>query len=88
MTPNSPIVYYHTAIWCAPCKVLRPKVEKLCKDLGVTLIPIDIDTQSPIIGGFTSVPAVVVDYPNQEEKLLLVGQTLTISALRKALSHE
>lgn len=38
-------VTYWTAGWCAPCKALKPKVEKLCKDNGIELEVIDIDHQ-------------------------------------------
>lgn len=81
-----PTVYYHTASWCSPCKTLKPKVAKLCNELGVAMKVIDIDTDKPIVSGFSSVPAVVVKWPTRDGELLLVGQTLTIPALRKALS--
>ena len=83
---DKPVVYYHTAAWCAPCKQLKPRVEKLCDGLGVEMRVIDVDKDAPVVGGFTSVPAVAVFWPDRPDPLVLVGQTLTIATLRKALS--
>lgn len=36
-------VKYYGAAWCAPCKVTKPEVQKLCKNFSVTLEVYDYD---------------------------------------------
>lgn len=65
------IVYFHTAPWCPNCKAIKPTVEKLCRERGATLVIVDVDVMEPLIPNLTSIPAVMVDKPNEEPIVLL-----------------
>ena len=34
---------YFGATWCGPCRVFKPVVDKVAKDLGIVVLAIDID---------------------------------------------
>lgn len=38
---TQPVVAAFYAVWCAPCKSLKPKLERVCRDKGVPLVGID-----------------------------------------------
>lgn len=49
------------ANWCGPCKVLKPILEALSKELKFKLVPIDTELNSDIAGefGVMSIPTVI-----------------------------
>lgn len=63
-------VYFHGADWCPQCHQVKPTVEKLCSQRGATFVYVDIDAQDPMIPNLTSIPAILVDRPNEEPVIL------------------
>lgn len=55
-------VEYIGASWCAPCKVIKPRVEELCKKYGVELKTYDYDDdlEEDVKGGIKKLPTVRV----------------------------
>lgn len=56
-------LYYHTAVWCPPCKALKPKVKALCDENGIVFEEIDIDdpTKTPKVDDILGVPVIVIE---------------------------
>ena len=54
--------YYFTADWCAPCKKVRPIVEKLNLDSIVKFQIIDVDSSLEMVKAFEikSVPTFII----------------------------
>jgi thioredoxin len=59
MVESNCIVKFY-ADWCGPCKQLAPVVERLTKELGVTLVSVNIDENPELAQqfGVRSIPAV------------------------------
>ena len=45
---NKPTFVDFFAEWCPPCKVLKPRLEKICKDNGFNLICINVEENENI----------------------------------------
>lgn len=63
------------ATWCGPCKLQKPIVEKVTRDLGIEVELVDID-ESPEIAekyGIKSVPVIIVLEQNDSVKKKLLG---------------
>lgn len=80
-------LYYHTAVWCSPCKQLAPLIDRLAKKFGITVVKIDIDTTEPIITDITSVPTLVLSVGG-EITGRLDGPMATAANVRKLLAGE
>lgn len=75
-----PEVIYYSAVWCSPCKVLYPQVERVCQQEGATIRKIDIDKEPQNTPNWlTSIPTMVVG------ETVLTGMTANPTALRKVL---
>ena len=50
------------ADWCGPCKILKPMVEKVCKDNGYNFIAVNVDDNEELSGKYEvqGVPYVVL----------------------------
>ncbi|MDR2285844.1 MAG: thioredoxin family protein [Sphingobacterium sp.] len=61
---NKPIFMQFTAIWCGPCRMLNPIVDKIKvhQSEGVDFMRIDVDTQSEIAEEFSirGVPTMIL----------------------------
>ena len=79
--------FYHTASFCQPCKRLKPMAKRICNELGVTFIEVDIEVQQPILPEIASIPTVVI-YGDKagEPTAILTPNFITPESLRKALS--
>jgi thioredoxin 1 len=55
-------VLYFSAPWCGPCKVFKPIVEEVSRDLGVNVnyINVDYDASHAERYSVTSVPTIIV----------------------------
>ena len=51
-------IVYYSAPWCAPCKKLWPRVEKLAQEHGLPIEKVDISDKT--IPGILSVPTIRV----------------------------
>jgi len=61
-------VMYFSAQWCVPCKILRPIVESVSRDMGVNISYIDADQNQPACQSFgiNSVPTIIIINNNNE----------------------
>jgi thioredoxin 1 len=55
-------VLYFSAPWCGPCKVFKPVVEEVSKNLGVHVNYINVDYDASLAEKYsiTSVPTIIV----------------------------
>lgn len=59
---TGPVLVYVTATWCGPCKVLRPIIEEFEKEVGATIVKIDVDKCKALVTatlGVRGVPALL-----------------------------
>ena len=49
---DKPTFIYFNAEWCGPCLVLRPALEKICKENNFNLISINVDDNPEISEDF------------------------------------
>lgn len=68
-------VLYFSASWCVPCKQMKPIVEQLEADKGISFRKIDIDTDhiTPEKYKVMSVPSFVLVDENDQEISRAVG---------------
>lgn len=66
-------LHYFTAPWCMPCKQVSPIVEAAAREIGISLLRHDIDTDEGAniahTIGLTSVPTVMLEVPAATVKL-------------------
>ena len=77
-------VYFHGAGWCPQCHQVQPTVEKLCKQRSVKFVYVDIDSEAPKIPNLTSIPAILIDTPN-EEPVVLRSSAVNVRTLAVAI---
>ena len=55
-------VLYFTADWCMPCKAFRPIVERISKDLGVTVNYMNVEKEEASVKqhSISSVPTLII----------------------------
>lgn len=55
-------VMYFSAAWCVPCKILRPMVESVSRNMGVNVSYIDADQNQSACQsyGINSVPTIII----------------------------
>jgi thioredoxin 1 len=55
-------VLYFSAPWCGPCKVFKPIVEEVSRNLGVNVNYINVDYDAALAEKYsiTSVPTIIV----------------------------
>ena len=63
------------ATWCGPCKLQKPIVEKVTRDLGIEVELVDVDEFPEIAEkyGIKSVPVIIVLEQNDSVKKKLLG---------------
>ncbi len=61
-------VMYFSAQWCVPCKILRPIVEDVSRNMGVHISYIDADQNQAACQSFgiNSVPTIIILNDNNE----------------------
>lgn len=59
---SSKIVHKWYAEWCSPCKSLEPKLAKVAGDLGIEVIPMDVEEHGELAQelNIRSVPSLVM----------------------------
>lgn len=70
-------IYYFTAKWCGPCKVIGPIMQELSSQYPITKIDIDDDIESPLKYGVKAVPTVIVVENDNILKSLVGAQSKT-----------
>lgn len=75
-------ILYFTAPWCEPCKVLRPRIEKLAAELPIQIINVDTSKATCDKYGVKSVPCVIITM-NDYGIGRIVGNNITENAIRK-----
>lgn len=53
---------YFSASWCGPCKALSPIIDKVAKEMGISLQKIDVDENADQAANFKirSIPTVIL----------------------------
>ena len=82
---------YWTAVWCQPCKSLKPKVQALCDRYGWTLIEHDFDDPSmhhvAVTLGIQSVPTLYMR-ANDELKILTGSTANPLNVKRMMVKYD
>lgn len=75
------IVTYYWAPWCTSCKTVGPMLEKLCKERGIELNPVNADESviPPILASYTSLPIVFVKRRDGESSF--AGASVTVRTM-------
>ena len=65
---NGIVIVDFYGIWCMPCKMLAPTVEKVSRDLDIKLAKVDIDENDELVRkfGIVSVPTIKIFKNGQE----------------------
>lgn len=87
MATDVKTLYYHTAIWCPPCKALKPKVKALCEEHGIAFEEIDVDdpTKKPKVDDILGLPVIVIESSEGIGYDILRAQQARIPNIKKAL---
>jgi len=59
-------LFYFTAPWCGPCKMLGPVMDEVAKNIPVEKINIDYESDRARAANVSSVPTVVLTENGQE----------------------
>ena len=80
-------VLYFSAPWCGPCKVFKPIVQEVSRDLNVTIedINVDYDTTYGQKYSISSVPTIIV-VDNQENVLFRHSGAMSKDQLKSILA--
>ena len=62
-------VLYFSAVWCGPCKVVWPWVQKISAAHGHTVRKVDIDSE-PAPSWLMGVPTVIVEFDDGQQAVL------------------
>jgi len=73
-------VFYFSAAWCGPCKMMKPAYEKFVEKMGdrINSVIIDVDTDKDLVSKYNvrSVPSIVFE-AGSEVKTLVGVQSIT-----------
>lgn len=59
-------LFYFTAPWCGPCKMLGPVMDEVAKNIPVEKINIDYESDRARAANVSSVPTVILTENGQE----------------------
>jgi len=65
-------LFYYSAPWCGPCKMLGPVMDEVAKDIPVEKINIDYEIDRARAANVSSVPTVIL-VENEQEVRRFVG---------------
>jgi thioredoxin 1 len=65
-------LFYYSADWCQPCKMLGPVMDEVAKDIPVEKINIDYEMDRARAANVSSVPTVIL-VENEQEVRRFVG---------------
>lgn len=78
-------VLYFSAKWCAPCKTLRPQVERACESVGVPFEFHDIDAEPDFafVHGILHVPTIMLR--DGSSVVRRIPQGTSVASIRKQI---
>jgi len=65
-------LFYYSAPWCGPCRMLGPVMDEVAKDIPVEKINIDYEMDRARAANVSSVPTVIL-VENEQEVRRFVG---------------
>jgi thioredoxin-like negative regulator of GroEL len=82
-----PSIDYWSAIWCQPCKTLKPKIRDLCEKEGWALIEHDLDEESETAAalGIMTVPTLFLHAKGHTTPM--TGSTVSMINIRKVMAR-
>lgn len=75
---------YFSAGWCAPCKVLKPKMQKLAESINVRFVDIDKEPDFTSKYNIRSVPTVII-VENLNEVSRYVGNNINPETIKQVI---
>jgi thioredoxin 1 len=77
-------VIYFSASWCMPCKVLKPKMQKLAESVNVRFVDVDAESDFTSKYNIRSVPTVVI-VENLNEITRYVGNNINPETIKEVI---
>ena len=75
---------YFSASWCMPCKVLKPKMQKLAETVNIRFVDVDVEPDLTSKYNIRSVPTVVV-VDNLNEVSRYVGNNINPETIKQVI---
>jgi len=75
---------YFSASWCMPCKVLKPKMQKLAETINVRFVDVDAESEFTSKFNIRSVPTVVI-VENLNEISRYVGNNINTETIKQVI---
>jgi len=75
---------YFSASWCMPCKVLKPKMQKLAETVNIRFVDVDAEPDLTSKYNIRSVPTVVV-VDNLNEVSRYVGNNINPETIKQVI---
>lgn len=79
----NPSIEYWSAVWCQPCKTLKPKVQAMCLQYGWPLVEYDLDDNAELAAslGIQSVPTLFLRVDGHTTPV--TGSAISLQHIRK-----